>query len=70
MQNREKLLNGSMDSTEFEKIVRRRLEQNIKSGNFSAISNIPFELSRLAQEIDLIRTQVKSFSDRSNASLA
>ena len=52
LDERQKLIKGSLDPAELEKLVRQRFEQNIREGNFSAISNIPYELSRLQQEID------------------
>ena len=47
VEDREKLLSGMLESKEIDKLIRKRLDENIRQGNFSAISNIPYELSRL-----------------------
>lgn len=63
VEDREKLLSGMLESKEIDKLIRKRLDENIRQGNFSAISNIPYELSRLQQDIDALQTQIKTFSD-------
>ena len=63
VEDREKLLSGMLESKEIDKLIRKRLDENIRQGNFSAISNIPYELSRLQQDIDTLQTQIKTFSD-------
>ena len=52
-----------MESKEVDAFVRKRLDDNIRKGNFSAISNIPYELSRLQQEIDSLKTQIRGYSE-------
>ena len=41
--------------------MQKRLESNIRQGLFSSISNIPYELSKLKQEIDSLSTQISKF---------
>lgn len=47
LEEREKLRNGTMESKELDKLIRKRLDDRIRQGLFSSISNIPYELSRL-----------------------
>lgn len=46
-----KILKQQWGASEIENLVAKKLEQKIKNGNFNQISNIPFEISRLRQEL-------------------
>ena len=52
LEGRQNFITGSLDPKELENLVRERFEQNLRLKNFAAISNIPFELSRLHDEIE------------------
>lgn len=58
-----KLLKGQWDSNEIEMAVARKLEQQVRSGNFQQISNIPFEVSRLSAELCEIQKQLDLVKD-------
>ena len=63
IERREQILNGTMGSDELDAAVKRRIEENIRQGHFSAISNIPYELSRLQHEIESLRAKIQGQSE-------
>ena len=46
------MIEQKIDQSEVERLVKTRLSTKINMGLFSAISNIPYELSKLNQDID------------------
>ena len=61
LENQKRYMGQKIDKKEVDQLVQKRLETKIRLGLYSAISNIPYELSRLLHEIDLIQTEIGNF---------
>ena len=51
-----------MDTEKIDQIVRRRVEKQILQGDFSGISNIPYQMSYYSSQIQSLGEDIKSFS--------
>ena len=47
-----KILRNDFTAQEVAALANKRLEQRIRKGKFSQIVNLPYEVSRLQQELD------------------
>ena len=57
-----KLKAGKWDANQIEEMVEQGLELKIKQGRFDAIADIPYEISRLSADLEVIRNQIQEMT--------